>query len=85
MIRESRLEPTEHGLVPKGDGWFVLNAREAQWLHAPGRWGGYTVDEAARRHGAGVDEPTTDARKAYAGLSRREPTRYRDGWLPRGR
>ena len=37
MIAESRLEPTEHGLVPKGDGWFVLNAREARWLHTPGR------------------------------------------------
>jgi hypothetical protein len=22
---------------PKGDGWFVLNAREARWRHAPGR------------------------------------------------
>src|SRR2546423_8826382 len=37
MIRGSRLEPTEHGLVPHGAGWFVLNAREARWLHAPGR------------------------------------------------
>ena len=32
MVPESRLEATEHGLVPKGDGWFVLNAREARWL-----------------------------------------------------
>ena len=37
MVPESRLEPTEHGLVPKGEGWFVLNAREARWLHTPGR------------------------------------------------
>ena len=37
MVPESRLESTEHGLVPKGDGWFVLNAREARWHHGPGR------------------------------------------------
>jgi uncharacterized cupin superfamily protein len=37
MVSESRLEQTGQGLVPKGDGWFVLNAREARWLHAPGR------------------------------------------------
>jgi uncharacterized cupin superfamily protein len=37
MVPESRLEATEQGLVPKGGGWFVLNAREARWLHTPGR------------------------------------------------
>jgi uncharacterized cupin superfamily protein len=179
MVPESRLEPTEHGLAPKGDGWFVLNAREAQWRQAEGRgaysqlegelkfpqlgihlvvlgpgepmamyhweadqedflvvsgeavliiegeerqlrawdfvhcppntkhvivgagegpcvvlavgardrstgpdWGGYTVDRAALRHGAGVEEETTDPLQAYAPVKRREPTRYREGWLP---
>ena len=183
MVPESRLESTEHGLVPKGDGWFVLNAREARWLHTPGRsaicefegafegeqdflqlginlnvlepgvsmgmyhweadqedflvlageavlivegeerplrqwdffhcpagtkhiivgagdapslvlavgarnhsgspdWGGYTVDEAALRHDVSVEEETTDPKQAYARFPRREPTRYRDGWLP---
>jgi uncharacterized cupin superfamily protein len=28
---------TEHGLVPKGQGWFVLNARETQWWDRKGR------------------------------------------------
>ena len=37
MIDEAPLETTEHGLVPKGDGWFVVNARETPWLHAQGR------------------------------------------------
>ena len=179
MVPESRLEATEHGLVPKGDGWFVLNAREAHWFHGPGRsaicelegeadfsqlginlsvlepgvpmamyhweadqedflvlsgeallivegeerplrqwdlvhcpaetkhvivgagdapclvlavgardrstgpeWGGYSVDEAALRHGAGVEQETTDEKQAYARFARREPTRYREGWLP---
>jgi uncharacterized cupin superfamily protein len=179
VVPESRLESTEHGLVPKGDGWFVLNAREACWWHGPGRsavcdfegepdfpqlginltvlepgvpmamyhweadqedflvlageallivegeerplrrwdfvhcpagtkhvivgagelpclvlavgardrstgpgWGGYTVEEAALRHGAGVEEETTDPKQAYARFTKREQTRYREGWLP---
>jgi uncharacterized cupin superfamily protein len=179
MAPESRLESTEHGLVPKGDGWFVLNAREAPWRYTPGRpavcwfegetdfaqlgininvlgpgepmamyhweadqenflvlageallivegeerllrqwdfvhcppgtkhtilgagdapcvvlavgardrstgpeWGGYTVDDAASRHDAGVEQETTDATQAYARFTKRELTGYRDGWLP---
>ena len=177
MVPEARLDSTEHGLVPVGEGWFVLNAREACWRQAPGRgavcllegedefaqvginpfvlepgepmamyhweadqedflvlagealliiegeerplgqwdfvhcppetkhvivgagdgpcvvlavgarerstgpdWGGYTVDETALRHNAGVDAKTTDPKQAYARV--REPTRYREGWLP---
>ena len=45
-------------------------------------WGGYTVDEAALRHGAGVEVETTDQEVAYAGWPRRQPTRYREGWIP---
>src|SRR4051794_2508319 len=37
MIPEASLEQTENGLVPKGDGWFVVNAREKEWRHAGGR------------------------------------------------
>ena len=178
-VPESRLESTEHGLVPQGEGWFVLNAREARWRHGAGRgaysvfegepefsqlgihlvalgpgeamamyhweadqedflvlagqallivegeerplqqwdfvhcpagtkhvivgtgdgqclvlavgardrstgpdWGGYTVDEAALRHGAGVEQETTDPKVAYAPVPRREPSPYRAGWLP---
>jgi uncharacterized cupin superfamily protein len=177
MVPEAQLESAEHGLVPKGDGWFVLNAREARWRHgerrgaicefegepyfphlginlrvpAPGQpmamyhweagqedflvigrgafhrrrgrtpptpmgpahcpagtkhvivgagdapclvlavgargrstgadWG-YGVDDAALRHGAGVEQETTDAKQAYARFPRRKPTRYREGWLP---
>lgn len=31
IVPEAPLERTEYGLVPKGEGWFVLNAREARW------------------------------------------------------
>jgi uncharacterized cupin superfamily protein len=185
-VPEARLEQTEHGLIPMGEGWFVVNAREAPWLDRPGRgyvcafegfgsedaldftqlginlqvlepgepmamyhweadqedflvlrgeaiaivegeerplrqwdflhcpagtnhvivaagegpcvvlavgardrsegpnWGAYTVDEAAIRHGAGVEQETSDADEAYARLRTRElrVTRYREGWLP---
>jgi uncharacterized cupin superfamily protein len=178
-VPEATLELTEHGLVPQGEGWFILSARDARWYHAEGRsawcdfegdqdwdqigvniqvlepgqstgmyhweadqedfllvrgeallivegeerplrqwdfvhcpprtnhiivatgtgpaivvaiggrahqnapgWGGYTVDEAALRHGVGVEEETTDAQVAYANVNRRKHTRYRAGWLP---
>jgi uncharacterized cupin superfamily protein len=183
MVPESKLEQTEHGLVPKGEGWFVLNMRDAVWRHVDGRgavcvalddfegkrqfdqlgvnpfvlgpgepmamyhweadqeaflvvsgeavliiegeerhlrawdfvhcppntkhviigagsgpclvvavgarerstgpdWLGFTVDEVAKRHGVSVAEDTTDGGVAYAPFPRREPTAYRDDWLP---
>jgi uncharacterized cupin superfamily protein len=183
MVPESKLEKTEHGLVPQGEGWFVLNMRDAVWRHVDGRgavsliaddfedarqfeqlgvnpfvlrpgepmalyhweadqedflvvageavlisegeerqlraWDfvhcpphtkhvivgagsapclviavgarerstgpdsiGFTVDEVAKRHGASVEGDTTDGGVAYAPIPRREPTAYRDGWLP---
>jgi hypothetical protein len=32
MVPEATLKPTEHGLVPEGEGWYVLNAQEPGWL-----------------------------------------------------
>jgi uncharacterized cupin superfamily protein len=178
VVSEARLEQTETGLVPTGEGWFVLNAKDARWLYREGRgarlmfdgevefaqvgislyvlapgepmgmyhweadqedflvlsgeallivegeerplrqwdfvhcppetkhiivgaggspcvvvavgaqehqddagWGGYTVDDVALRHGAGVDQETTKGDEAYAQVSSREPTRYVEGWL----
>jgi hypothetical protein len=58
---------------------LAIGARE----HMTGDdWGAYTVDEAALRHGAGVEVETDDAGVAYARFPKDEPTRYRDGWLP---
>jgi uncharacterized cupin superfamily protein len=178
VVPEAPLESTEAGLRPRGDGWFVLNARDAAWRESAGRgaqcvfegepefsqiglqlaalgpgepmsmyhweadqedflvlsgeallviegeerplkrwdfvhcpagtkhtilgvgdgclclavgarvksvgpeWGGYAVDEAAIRHGAGVEEDTSDPEKAYKRFPERQPTRYRAGWLP---
>jgi uncharacterized cupin superfamily protein len=180
MVPEARLERTEHGLSPQGEGWYVLNMRDAEWRHAGGRgavcivgddfegwrrdadqlgfnpfvlqpgermslyhreadqeaflvvsgeallivegeerplraWDfvhsppgtghalvgagsepclvlavgsrerdelAFPVDETARRHGASVEEETTDGGVAYASVPPREPTAYREGWLP---
>jgi uncharacterized cupin superfamily protein len=179
MVPETPLEQTGHGLVPAGDGWFVVNARDARWRDRPGRglrcafegepefpqvgfslyvldpgepigmyhweadqedflvidgearlivegqerplrrwdfvhcpprtehiivgagdkqcvvvavgarerstgpgWGGYTVNEAALRYGAGVERETSDVAEAYARFAQPRPARYRDGSLP---
>jgi uncharacterized cupin superfamily protein len=37
MVPEAPLEQTEHGLVPQGEGWYVLNARDAVWSPGQGR------------------------------------------------
>ena len=31
-VREAQLKSTEAGLIPQGEGWFVLNARDALWM-----------------------------------------------------
>lgn len=48
-LSESPLESTEHGLVPTGKGWFVLNAREAPWYQRNGR-GVYCEFEGFEEH-----------------------------------
>jgi len=84
---------TPHAIVGAGDGPCVVFAIGALENHTIGSrvegtlegrddWGAYTVDEAALRHGAGVEEETKDADLAYARFPEPEPTRYRIGWLP---
>jgi quercetin dioxygenase-like cupin family protein len=36
-VPEARLEQTDAGLVPQGEGWFVLNARDATWIRSEER------------------------------------------------
>jgi uncharacterized cupin superfamily protein len=33
MVEEARLERSEAGLAPVTDGWFVVNVRDAAWVH----------------------------------------------------
>jgi uncharacterized cupin superfamily protein len=71
-----------HVIVGAGDGPCVILAIGGRAHQAGEDWGAYPVDEAARKHGAGVDEETADPERAYARFPAPEPTRYRDGWLP---
>jgi uncharacterized cupin superfamily protein len=36
VVPEAPLERTEHGTFPYGDGWFVVNVRDAQWFDSDG-------------------------------------------------
>lgn len=40
MVPEAQLQASDGGHEPAGEGWFVLNARDAKWLD--GRFGAYT-------------------------------------------
>ena len=73
---------TKHMILGAGDQPCVVLATGGRSHQTPEEWGGYTVDEVALRHGAGVEEATIDAEEAYARFPAPEPTRYRDGWLP---
>jgi hypothetical protein len=73
---------TKHVIVGAGEGQCLVLALGARDRSVGPNWGGYTVDEAAARLNASVDEPTTDPEQAYAKVARRAATRFRDGWLP---
>jgi uncharacterized cupin superfamily protein len=77
---------TKHTIVGAGDGQCVVIAVGARQHQEGPDWGGYTVDEVALRHGAGVEQETNIPEEAYAPVRARfgvrEPTRYRDDWLP---
>ena len=71
-----------HTIVGAGDGPCVIVAVGAREHDGTPGWGGYPVDEVAAKHDASAKVETTEPKEAYAHLTRREPTPYRDGWLP---
>jgi uncharacterized cupin superfamily protein len=77
---------TRHMIVGAGEGpCAVLGVGSREHIDEDCNGGGYTVDEVAIRHGAGVEEDTSDPGVAYARYPESRPSRYRDGWLPDGR
>jgi hypothetical protein len=72
----------KHIIVGAGDSHCVVLSVGAREHQAGDDWGGYAVDSAALRHGASVEEETTDAGKAYATFPKRKIGPYREGWLP---
>jgi uncharacterized cupin superfamily protein len=75
---------TKHTIVGAGDARCVVLAAGARAHPGGPGWGGYTVEEAALRHDAGVEQETDDVDQAYSRFPEHELTRYRDGWLPVG-
>ena len=60
MVAEAVVKETEAGRVPSSEGWFVLNAREARWVHREGRgeslpFTGWADEEAAGFPQVGVN------------------------------
>ena len=69
---------TRHVIVGAGNGpclVIAVGARASDEL-------GFPAEEVAKRHGASVEADTTDGDVAYANVPPREPTAYREGWLP---
>jgi uncharacterized cupin superfamily protein len=48
MPGEATLTRTDSGLIPDGDGWFVVNARAARWRHS-GDFGSFCTFEGDAR------------------------------------
>jgi uncharacterized cupin superfamily protein len=77
---------TKHTILGAGSGPCIVVAVGARDHQDGPDWGGYTVDDVALRHEAGVEEETNVPDEAYAAVRARhgprEPMRYRDDWLP---
>jgi uncharacterized cupin superfamily protein len=61
---------TRHTIVGAGETPCLVLAVGARDRSRGPDWGEYTVDEAALRHGAGVERETTQASEAYAASHR---------------
>jgi uncharacterized cupin superfamily protein len=70
---------TKHIIV--GGPCVVLAVGAREYIDADVNGGAYTVDAVALRHGAGVEEETSDPDVAYARFPEPRPVPY-GGWLP---
>lgn len=68
MVREAKLIATENSLVPDGESWFIVNARETRRVKS----------EELGRACAFED----DVREAYARFGDLLERQYRNGALP---
>ena len=73
---------TNHVLVGAGDGPSIVLAASSRQFQKDGPWGFYTADETAAKYGASPPETTQDTEVAQRDLSKSQPSRYRDDWLP---
>jgi uncharacterized cupin superfamily protein len=73
---------TRHVIVGAGSGPCLVIAVGSREHDGQPDSLGFPADEVAKRHSASVEEDTMDGGVAYASVPPREPTAYRDGWLP---
>jgi uncharacterized cupin superfamily protein len=73
---------TKHVIIGAGDSSCLVLAVGARDKSTGPDWGAYPVDEAALRHGAGVEQETTHPDEAYSRFGPRIPSPHREGWLP---
>ena len=71
---------TKHVIIGAGRGPCVMVSVGTRTSDTD--WGAYTVDATAAKHGASVEEETTDPGTAYARFPARQQTAYSEGWLP---
>jgi uncharacterized cupin superfamily protein len=71
-----------HTIVGAGTGPAAILAVGARAHQDGDDWGGYPFSEMAMRHDASAERDTNDQREAYARFPGRQPSDYRDGWLP---
>ena len=55
MTDEAPIERTESGDVARGEGWYVVNAREARWIHSPELGSAVTFEGDARFEEYGIN------------------------------
>jgi uncharacterized cupin superfamily protein len=73
---------TQHAVVGAGDAPCLVLAVGAREHRGTADWGGNTVEDAAPRHGAGVEREPSDPFEAYASVPPRQAARCREGALP---
>ena len=73
---------TKHIIVGAGtETCLVLAVGAREHMDSPDALG-YPVEEAALRHGVGVEVEASTGAEAYANVPRRQASGYRQGWLP---
>ena len=73
---------TSHVIVGAGSGPCLVIAVGARAHDGEPGSLVFPAEDAAGRYGASVEEDTDDGDVAYGPLPPRQPTAYRDGWLP---
>jgi uncharacterized cupin superfamily protein len=56
-VPEAPIEQTDEGLVPAGEGWFVLNAQDARWLDSAslGKYCGFEGEPGVEQFGINLN------------------------------